>query len=74
VSAQSLDDALQAHLVIRPHLLADRLGRLVGGGVELGQPLLELGPLLQQRFDAVVGIHGHGEGFLRVDARPEKSN
>ena len=62
VAPQSLDDAAQPDLVIRPDLVTHGRGRLVGGGVQLGQPLLELGPLLQKRFDAVV-FHGHGEGF-----------
>ena len=64
VTAQPLDDAAQPDLVVGPHLLAHGVGRLVRGGVELGEPLLVLRPLLQERFDAVVGIRGHGLAFL----------
>ena len=77
VAAQALDDSAEPHLVVRPHFLPDGLGRLVPRGVELGEPLLELGPLLQKGFDAVVGIRGHSgrssaEGvdlFGRPDSR-----
>ena len=64
VAPQALDHAAKPDLVVRPHLLADGWRCLVRRGVELGEPLLVLGALLQERFDAVVGFRGHGVAFL----------
>jgi hypothetical protein len=57
VPTQLLDDAPKPSLVVPAYPLAHGRRSLVPRRVEAGQPLLELSPLLQERFDGRVGIH-----------------